>query len=123
MVGIDRDYATTSWNSKYTGAGITSQAALRTKMMNYYDTKIAPIADGELCDLIKAAAEAEKAGIKVREAAAPDYPNANGGYLLACMNYALITGKTPVGLQTIDGVTAADAATLQAIAAEVVLGK
>jgi hypothetical protein len=39
------------------------------------------------------------------------------------MNYALITGKTPVGLQAADGVTAADAAALQAIAAEVVLGK
>ena len=127
MVGIDRDYATTSWNSKYSGAGITGQTALQSKMMNYYNTKIAVAADGVCCDLITAFSEAEKAGIKVREAATPDYPNAQGGYLIACMNYAHITGKSPVGLTTVasstGSVTAAEAAALQAIAAELVLGK
>jgi len=127
MVGIDRDYATTGWNSKYSNAGISSQTALRSKMMNYYETKIAAAADGVCCDLITAFSEAEKAGIKVREAATPDYPNVQGGYLIACMNYAHITGKSPVGLTTVTSasgsVTAAEAATLQAIAAEIVIGK
>jgi hypothetical protein len=50
------------------------------------------------------------------------HPAPAGTYLAACVLYATVTGRTPVGLPTRVGVSPADAAILQRVAAETVLG-
>ncbi len=50
------------------------------------------------------------------------HPSAAGTYLAACVLYASLTGRTPVGLPAAGGISASDAAALQAVAGAVVLG-
>jgi hypothetical protein len=46
------------------------------------------------------------------------HPSSAGTYLAACVLYATLTGRSPVGLSETGGLAAADAATLQRIAIE-----
>ena len=51
------------------------------------------------------------------------HPNADGDYLAACVLYATITGDSPLGAASSDGVPDADAKVLQTIAAATALKK
>lgn len=48
------------------------------------------------------------------------HPNPKGTYLAACVFYAVITGRSPVGLSYTGGLSAGEAAELQALAADTV---
>ncbi|MBQ2865724.1 MAG: DUF11 domain-containing protein [Clostridia bacterium] len=129
VMGPWRQNTAGSWYTKYQsrGANIYTEADHKRGIMEVYEEYIKPVdAELKLIDTITAFEQAQSANIDpFGQGGDMDYPGPNGAYLMACIAYAHLTGKTPVGVNEVTEVgtlTADQITTLQQIAQEVAPG-
>lgn len=122
-----QDMTTKYYVERFIPAGIDSNDKHKEAIKKLFEEHLLPIKDDvKLNDMVTAFELAQQMGIDPYGSPANDFPGLNGSYLLACMSYANITGKSPEGLQVVScslgNIKTTDAAALQKIAAQVVLG-
>ena len=122
-----QDMTTKYYVDRFIPAGIDSNDKHKEAIKKLFEEHLLPIKDDvKLNDMITAFQMAQQADIDPYGSKTNDFPGLNGSYLLACMSYANITGKSPEGLDVVScslgSIKTADGAALQKIAAQVVLG-